>query len=43
MRMKAANEDEDPLFGDIAEKDKPEGALSLGTSEGMRIEFVRNL
>ena len=39
----AANEDEDPLFGDIAEKDKPEGALSLGTSEGMRIEFVRNL
>ena len=39
----AANEDEDPLFGDIAEKDKPEGALSLGTSEGRRIEFVRNL
>ncbi len=39
----AAAEDEDPLFGDIAEKDKPEGALSLGTSEGRRIEFVRNL
>ena len=39
----ASSEDEDPLFGDIAEKEKPEGALSLGNSEGTRIEFVRNL
>lgn len=39
----ASAEDEDPLFGDIAEKNKPDGALSLGTSEGTRIEFVRNL
>lgn len=39
----ASAEDEDPLFADIAEKNKPDGALSLGTSEGTRIEFVRNL
>ncbi len=39
----ASAEDEDPLFGDIAEKEKPEGALSLGNSEGTRIEFIRNL
>jgi tRNA 2-thiocytidine biosynthesis protein TtcA len=39
----ASTEDEDPLFGDIAEKEKPEGALSLGSSEGTRIEFIRNL
>jgi len=39
----ASAEDEDPLFGDIAEKNKPDGALSFGTSEGTRIEFVRNL
>lgn len=39
----ASAEDEDPLFGDIAEKEKPEGALSLGSSEGTRIEFIRNL
>jgi tRNA 2-thiocytidine biosynthesis protein TtcA len=39
----ASIEDEDPLFGDIAEKDKPEGVLSLGSSEGTRIEFIRNL
>ena len=39
----ASTEDEDPLFGDIAEKEKPEGALSLGSSEGKRIEFIRNL
>jgi len=39
----ASAEDEDPLFGDIAEKNKRDGALSLGTSEGTRIEFVRNL
>ena len=38
----ASTEDEDPLFGDIAEKEKPEGALSLGSSEGTRIEFIRN-
>ena len=35
--------DNDPLFGDIAEKEKPEGALSLGSSEGKRIEFIRNI
>ncbi|MFM1911290.1 MAG: hypothetical protein RJB18_681 [Pseudomonadota bacterium] len=39
----ASTEDEDPLFGDISEKEKPEGALSLGSSEGTRIEFIRNL
>jgi len=39
----ASTDDEDPLFGDIAEKEKPEGALSLGSSEGTRIEFIRNL
>lgn len=39
----ASTEDEDPLFGDIAEKEKPEGSLSLGSSEGTRIEFIRNL
>ena len=39
----ASTDDEDPLFGDIAEKEKPEGALSLRSSEGMRIEFIRNL
>ena len=38
----ASTEDEDPLFGDIAEKEKPEGALSLGSSAGTRIEFIRN-
>ena len=38
----ASAEDEDPLFGDIAEKEKREGALSLGSSEGTRIEFIRN-
>jgi tRNA 2-thiocytidine biosynthesis protein TtcA len=39
----ASAQDEDPLFGDIAEKEKPEGALSLGSSEGKRIEFIRNI
>jgi tRNA 2-thiocytidine biosynthesis protein TtcA len=39
----ASIEDEDPLFSDIAEKEKPEGALTLGPSEGKRIEFIRNL
>ncbi len=39
----ASSEDEDPLFGDIPEKEKPDGALSLGSSEGTRIEFIRNL
>jgi tRNA 2-thiocytidine biosynthesis protein TtcA len=34
-------EDEDPLFGDIAEKDNP--ALSLATSDGTRMEFKRNV
>jgi tRNA 2-thiocytidine biosynthesis protein TtcA len=38
----ASAEDEDPLFGDIAEKEKREGALSLGSIEGTRIEFIRN-
>jgi tRNA 2-thiocytidine biosynthesis protein TtcA len=38
----ASAEDEDPLFGDIAENEKREGALSLGSSEGTRIEFIRN-
>jgi tRNA 2-thiocytidine biosynthesis protein TtcA len=36
-------EDEDPLFGDIDEKEKSEGALSLANSEGTKIEFIRNL
>lgn len=39
----ASAQDEDPLFGDIAEKEKPEGALSLGSSDGKRIEFIRNI
>jgi tRNA 2-thiocytidine biosynthesis protein TtcA len=38
----AVSEDEDPLFGDIAEKEKTDGALSLAGSEGTKIEFVRN-
>lgn len=38
----ASAEDEDPLFGDIAEKEKSDGALSLTNSEGTKIEFVRN-
>jgi len=37
----AQPEDEDPLFGDIAEKESP--ALSLASSEGTRIEFKRNI
>jgi len=39
----ASAQDEDPLFGDIAEKEKPEGALSLGSREGKRIKFIRNI
>jgi tRNA 2-thiocytidine biosynthesis protein TtcA len=39
----ASAQDEDPLFGDIAEKEKPEGALSLGSRKGKRIEFIRNI
>jgi tRNA 2-thiocytidine biosynthesis protein TtcA len=35
-------EDEDPLFGDIDEKEKSEGALTLANSEGSKIEFIRN-
>lgn len=38
----AATDDEDPLFGDIAEKEKPEGALSLASNLGTKIEFIRN-
>ena len=37
----AQPDDEDPLFGDIAEKESP--ALSLASSEGTRIEFRRNI
>jgi len=37
----ALPENEDPLFGDIAEKESP--ALSLASSEGTRIEFKRNI
>ena len=39
----AKPEDEDPLFGDIDEKEKSEGALTLANSEGTKIEFIRNL
>ena len=39
----AKADDEDPLFGDIDEKEKSEGALSLANSEGTKIEFIRNL
>jgi tRNA 2-thiocytidine biosynthesis protein TtcA len=39
----AKPEDEDPLFGDIDEKEKSEGALTLAKSEGSKIEFIRNL
>lgn len=35
--------DEDPLFGDIAEKEKADGALTLANNEGTRIEFIRNI
>jgi len=37
----ASPEDEDPLFGDIAEKEAP--ALSLASSDGVKIEFKRNI
>ena len=40
---RAKPEDEDPLFGDIDEKEKSEGALTLANSEGTKIEFIRNL
>lgn len=39
----AKPDDEDPLFGDIAEKEKAEGALTLANNEGTRIEFIRNI
>lgn len=39
----ASTDDEDPLFGDIEEKEKSDGALSLASSEGKKIEFVRNI
>ena len=38
----ASSHDEDPLFGDIAEKEKPEGALILASNLGTKIEFTRN-
>ncbi len=38
----ATPDDEDPLFGDIAEKEKPDGALTLANNKGTRIEFIRN-
>jgi len=37
----ARPEDEDPLFGDIAEKETP--ALSLVSSDAVKIEFKRNI
>jgi tRNA 2-thiocytidine biosynthesis protein TtcA len=39
----AKPDDEDPLFGDIAEKEKADGALTLANNEGRRIEFIRNI
>jgi tRNA 2-thiocytidine biosynthesis protein TtcA len=39
----AMHNDEDPLFGDIAEKEKPDGALNLAHAESKRIEFIRNI
>jgi tRNA 2-thiocytidine biosynthesis protein TtcA len=36
-------DDEDPLFGDIAEKEQPNKALSLASVDGHKIEFVRNI
>jgi tRNA 2-thiocytidine biosynthesis protein TtcA len=39
----AMHNDEDPLFGDIAEKEKPDGALNLAHAESNRIEFIRNI
>jgi len=39
----AKPDDEDPLFGDIAEKEKADGALTLANNEGARIEFIRNI
>lgn len=39
----AKPDDEDPLFGDIAEKEKADGALTLANNEGTRIEFIRNI
>lgn len=39
----AKPDDEDPLFGDITEKEKADGALTLANNEGTRIEFIRNI
>lgn len=39
----AKPDDEDPLFGDIAEKEKADGALTIANNEGTRIEFIRNI
>lgn len=36
-------EDEDPLFGDIAEKERAEHALQMSFTSETRIEFVRNI
>ena len=38
----AVESDEDPLFGDIAEKEKSGAALNLGETAGNTISFVRN-
>lgn len=39
----ANTEDEDPLFGDIAEKERAEHALQMSINSGTRIEFIRNI
>lgn len=39
----AKPDDEDPLFGDIAGKEKADDALTLANNEGTRIEFIRNI
>ena len=38
----ANNQDEDPLFGDIAEKQSANNALNLASNDGTKIEFVRS-
>jgi tRNA 2-thiocytidine biosynthesis protein TtcA len=34
--------DEDPLFGDIAEKESANNALNIVSNDGTKIEFIRN-
>jgi tRNA 2-thiocytidine biosynthesis protein TtcA len=34
--------DEDPLFGDIAEKESANNALNIASNDGTKIEFIRN-